>query len=332
MTIARALTAALLAVTAARALAACADGGSPAGNLAVPDGGPTASPCGVTSNCANHNEFCVRGPSANEGACIAPMNGGLCAPTASPLAEVPGCYPGARCQPVPTTQSPLGGMCSFGEAPGAVFQVAGGEKIALQEPSPFNTYTAEQAITFRWTPPAGQTADTTAVTVLTRRPPLREPQHNRLRNPQDIVWIWASTDPGGAAPGAVSLRAGRRGLRADGSLGEGFSADTLPAGRYWWLTYTLRDGAVRAASDVFTFRVGPDVAEEPCANVSQCIERIPGEPADLIACVYGRCRRRCASDVDCPGARRRCAVSQTLSPPDGGAPEELPRGAFCATR
>lgn len=338
MTVARALIAALFAAASADALAACASSEQPPnGPTNARDAGIDrlfGATCGVTSQCAAHNHICVREQGANEGECLPPTRGGLCAPTGEATSpELPNCFPGARCQPVPRTQSDLGGMCSFTGTPGAVFTLPGAPKIALLEPSPFNTYAERQAITFRWTPPADATADTAAVAVLMRRVPQRDAGYNRLSNPRDIVWIWSSTAPGGAAPGVVSLRAGHQGVRTDGSLGPSFAADTLPAGRYWWMTYTIRDGGVRATSDVFSFRVGPDVAEEPCGNVEECVARVPGESADLVACVYGQCRRRCASDLDCPGAGRRCAVEATLGPPDGGVVDRtIARGAYCATR
>jgi hypothetical protein len=338
MTVARTLAAALLTAVSALALAACASNSEfPPGPTNAPDAGtdrPFGNTCGVTSQCTAHNHLCVREQNANEGECLPPTRGGLCTPTGDATSpELPNCFPGARCQPVPRTQSDLGGMCSFTGTPGAVFAVTGAQKIALLEPSPFNTYAERQAISFRWTPPADATADTAAVAVLMRRVPQREPNYNRLSNPQDIVWIWSSTAPGGAAPGMVSLRAGHQGVLRDGSLGPSYAADTLPAGRYWWMTYTIRDGGVRATSDVFSFRVGPDVAEETCTNVGECVARVPGESADLVACVYGRCRRRCASDLDCPGAGRRCDVATTLEPPAGGTVDrEIPHGAFCAQR
>jgi hypothetical protein len=92
-------------------------------------------------------------------------------------------------------------------------------------------------------------------------------------------------------------------------------------------------GGVRATSEVFSFRVGGDIAEQPCTSVDECVALIPGESADLVACVYGLCRRRCASDMDCPGAGRGCDVTTTLSPPDGGMVDnDIPRGGFCGPR
>ena len=338
MTLARALVAVCFSVTSATLWVACSNSSRLQSPAAGWDGGRddagVNATCGVSNQCPRHNDICVRDPGANEGACLPPTRGGLCAPTGDATSpEVPGCYPGARCQPVPQTQSELGGMCSFTGTPGAIFQLPDGPKIALQEPSPFNTYGERQAISFRWTPPPGQTADTTAVAVLMRRVPQRDANYNRLRNPQDIVWIWSSTEPGGAAPGSVSLRAGRQGVRADGTLGDPYTSDSLAPGRYWWMTYTLRDGGVRATSEVFSFRVGDDIAEQPCTSVAQCIALIPGESSDLVACVYGLCRRRCASDMDCPGAGRGCNVATTLDPPDGGMVDnDIPRGGFCGPR
>ncbi len=336
--LARPIAAALVAAVAARTLAACGSGATSGALRDAPDASLAAdapvSPlgCGTTSQCEAHNALCVRDTAAPDGRCAPPTDNGHCTPTGTTTGGmVDNCYPGATCLPVPAMLSARGGMCSFAGAPGEVFRVPGAPKIALIDPTPFNEYQPTQALTLRWTPPAGTTADTTTVAVLFKRLPQRDANFNRLSNPADIVWIWSSTDPAGAAAGAVSLRAGRRGLRADGSLGPSFDADTLPAGRYWWMTYTLREGAVRAASDAFTFRVGGDVAEQECRVVDQCTALIPGETADRVACVYGRCKRRCASDLDCPGARRRCATDVTVPSPGGNAPM-LPRGAYCADR
>jgi len=319
----------------ARVLVACASNDvSPSSDVASDAGadstGPARASCGISGQCMAHNHVCVLERSG--GTCAAPPLRGLCSPTRSSTPEASDCYPDAVCAPVPRELSSEGGMCTFGNAPGEVFQLPGVDKIALIGPTQFNEYPQTQPITFRWMPPSRQSTDTIAVAVLLKRPPLRDTFSNRLRNVEDIVWIWSSTDPRGAAAGAVSLRAGHRGLRADGSLGPAFETDTLPTGRYWWMTYTLRDGIVRASSDAVTFRVGDDILDRPCSNVSQCIALIPGETSDRVACVYGRCKRRCASDLDCPGARQRCALDVTLEASSDASSTSIPRGAYCMLR
>jgi hypothetical protein len=86
-------------------------------------------------------------------------------------------------------------------------------------------------------------------------------------------------------------------------------------------------GVVVAASDVVSFRVGNEFPTVACESVDACTAAIAGELPDTIACVEGRCRQRCASDLDCPGVGTRCELGTALLPLDyDGA---LRHGAFC---
>ena len=275
-----------------------------AGEVVVP---PSADAiCGVTSNCRNGSTVCVRSPGASMGTCEPPPSQGECQPDGASEGEAVGCYPSARCSPAPRALSARGGLCTFGGAPLTVFPVSQSAKIALVGPTQFDVLRADEAVALRWTPPSRQSPDTVAVALVMRRPPQRVEGANRIRNPEDLVWIWSTTAPRGAATGEVSLRAGFDGLNPDGSLRAAYGRDTLPAGRYWWLTFTIANGLLQAASDAVSFRVGEDFSARPCEAVADCLALVPGETADRVLCLRGQCRRRCASALDCPGAGRRC--------------------------
>lgn len=294
----------------------------------VPDVGQTLMPCGVTANCP-HNQLCFTAGGSMAGQCVEPRNMGRCVPAGPAGSDPDNCYPGARCIEVPRTMSTLGGMCTFGNAPAAAFRVSSVEKIALISPTPFEEVGVRESLALKWQPPQRQDVDSIAVTAVLRRPPAIAPDSNRLVNASDIVWIWSSTAPGGAAIGDVPLRSGYASLRADGSLGAPFGRDSLDPGRYWWLTFTIRNGRVEATSDAFSFRVGDDFGPVGCASDAQCAALIPGETADRVLCFEGRCKRRCASAIDCPGLNRRCALETRVDGDGGVSP---PRGAFCTDR
>lgn len=326
------------AVAAAAAMslsfAACASElGSPSAALRDGDAGndapiSTAQQCARTEDCRNHNELCLLTAGQAVRSCQLPPMGGACDVDADgAVGDTSACYPGARCQPVPRDLSMRGGMCSFQGPQAPAFAVDDdAPKISLSEPNALRSYDSTNPITLRWTRPS-LPADAITVAVILRSVPQREGQTNRLRNPQDLVWIWASTDPGNASPGQVSLGAGHSSLAADGSLGARYATERLANGRYWWFVYALRAGRVVAASDVVGFRVGPDFVSVPCASVETCTAALPGEVADTVACVGGRCRRRCASDVDCPGQGARCEFAERVTASNG---ENVPRGAFCS--
>lgn len=325
-----------LVVAAAMSLsfAACADRAdfsptSRAGDAGDDDGPFTAvQQCVRTEDCRHHNELCLPTPGQAVRSCqLPPMNAACDVDADGGVGDTSACYPGARCQPVPRDLSMRGGLCSFQgpQAPTFVVDDAA-PKISLSEPNALRRYDNTNAVTLRWTRPT-LPADAITVAVILRNVPQRDGQTNRLRNPQDLVWIWASTDPGNATPGEVSLSAGHTSVAADGSLGARYATERLGNGRYWWFVYALRAGRVVAASDVVSFRVGPDFVSVPCTTVETCTRALPGEAADTVACVGGRCRRRCASDIDCPGQGARCEFTMTVT---ATADENIPRGAFCS--
>lgn len=315
------------------ALDACGDSsrGGAGTSYEVPDAGADAGAtfqqCVHHDDCPQHNQLCLLTPGMAVRSCQAPTTA-ECMPGDAPMGvDVLGCYPGARCQPVTADLSRSGGLCSFQGPRAPAFELdPTTPKISLTEPNALLRYAPTQALTLRWTRPA-LPADAITVAAIFKRVPQRVGQDNRVANPQDIVWLWASTEPGAAMPGEVSLRAGRTGLAADGSLGPAYPRDRLDAGRYWWFVYALRAGRVVATSDVLSFLVGDDVPSITCSDVETCTRALPaGEASDAVACVGGRCRRRCASDVDCPGAGGRCAFEETVSATGRAS---IPRGAFC---
>jgi hypothetical protein len=179
-------------------------------------------------------------------------------------------------------------------------------------------------VQLRWTPPQ-LPADAITVAAIFKNVPQRVGDSNRVANPGDLLWIWSSTDPGTSTrPGVVALDAGHRGVTATGEMGPAFGTSRLPAGRYWWFVYALRNGSVVSTSNVLPFRVGSDTAAVACASVDDCTRLIPGELPDTVSCIASRCRRRCASDLDCPGAGVRCEFETTIASPGG-----IRRGAFC---
>ncbi len=323
----------VLAVTSCATLAAGALGLSAcASDASAPsagfdrDGGvdapSTGMQCRRTEDCPAHNDVCVFTSGSILGVCGPPPDEGRCDPDEGAL-DAPGCYPGARCQPVPRERSAAGGLCSFQAPQAPVFtSPVALPKISVTAPGALTVLRPTDGVQLRWTPPA-LPPDAVVVAVVLARPPQRAGAANRIANPADVVWAWASTDPGASTtPGAVALEAGHRGVTASGELGPRYAGNLLPAGRYWWFVFAQRAGVVVAASDVLSFRVGRDFASVACATVDDCTRLIPGELPDTVGCVEGACRRRCASDFDCPGVGGRCELTVTVS-------ADARRGAFC---
>ena len=332
---ARSIAVTLLAVGAliggALQLAACGNEASAGPSFNSDAGAPddalpgTSLQCLRAEDCSAHNHICVFGPGERVGHCEPPPDGGSCTPTGEASIDNPTCYPGARCQEVPATQSASGGLCSF-EAPLApLFNLANGApKISASAPNVLTVLRPADGVQLRWTPPAVP-ADAITIAVIFKNVPQRQGAINRVSNPSDLLWIWSSTDPGASTrPGTVALESGHRGVTATGELGPSMGTNQLPAGRYWWFVYALRAGAVIATSDVLPFRVGADSVAVSCGTVDDCTRQIPGELPDTVACISGRCRRRCASDLDCPGAGARCDLASTVP-----GVRDIRRGAFC---
>ncbi len=332
---ARALLATAALVASASWLAACSDmSGGPTIDRSV-DAGPTTnvdagfSGCQRTADCPQNNHICVFRDGTGTGSCEAPPDEGRCNPNDAPTGvDAPGCYPGARCQAVPTTRSMLGGLCSFQSPQAPLFtSPAVLPTISLTAPNLLSELRPADGVQLRWTPPA-LPADAIVVATVFNRPPQRDGGVNRIANPSDLLWMWSSTAPGASTmPGVVALSAGHRGAPNGASLGPAFGTNQLAAGRYWWFVYALRGGVVVAASDVVSFRVGNEFPTVACGSVDACTAAIAGELPDTIACVDGRCRQRCASDLDCPGVGTRCELGIALLPPDDGG--ALRHGAFC---
>lgn len=334
-TTARTLVATAVLLAGASGLAACAsDTGAP-GATYFPNDAPAATPdasfrgCLRTADCLLLNHICAFRDGTGTGNCEAPPDEGRCAPDLSPAGvDAPGCYPGARCQPVPTTRSALGGLCSFGSPQAPLFTSPTVlPKISLTAPNLLSELGPTDGVQLRWTPPA-LPADAVVVATVFDHPPQRDGSANRIANPADLLWIWSSTDPGASTtPGVVALSAGHRGAPNGAALGPAFGTNQLAAGRYWWFVYALRGGVVAAASDVVSFRVGNVFPTVACGSVDACTAAIAGELPDTVACVEGQCRQRCASDLDCPGAGTRCQLGTAVLPIDQERTQR--HGAFC---
>ncbi len=335
-TIARALC--LVAVSAAAAglgasaLVACSAGdvGAPTGFSAY-DGGEDAvdaavraPPCRRSDDCPAHNQICVRVGNAALGTCQVPPERGRCEPMRDDAAGNIACYPGAWCQPVPASQSSAGGLCSFQAPQAPLFDLpTTAPKFSATSPDGLTVIRPTDGVQLRWTPPAIP-ADAITVAAVFNNVPHRDGTTNRISNPGDVVWIWSSTDPGTATrPGVVPLEAGHRGVTPNGEMGPRFGTNQLAAGRYWWFVFALRNGTVLATSSVLPFRVGGDFASVSCGSVDDCTRLIPGELPDTVSCIASRCRRRCASDLDCPGVGSVCELDAVIP---GSA---VRRGAFC---
>lgn len=320
-------------VTSAHLLTACSSESNAGGTSTDPPDaavdGPvlTQNACRRTDDCEAHNRICVFAPGAEVGSCEVPPESGRCAPSGNDGVDNPRCYPGARCQPVEMAQSPIGGLCSF-QAPQAPVFTFDTEppKISATAPGVLTALRPTDGVQLRWAPPAIP-ADAITVAAIFTNVPQRVSGTNRIANPQDLLWIWSSTDPGASTrPGTVALESGHRGVTTNGEMGPRFGTNQLAAGRYWWFVYAIRNGAVIVTSDVLPFRVGNDFTSIACADVNTCTRMIPGELPDTVACIAGRCRRRCASDLDCPGVAVRCEFETLV---EGN---NVRRGAYCSVR
>ncbi len=312
----RALTSVICVLAAARALVACGDMAASGATSPEADAGTDAatSGCRRADDCPDHNDLCVfDSPTATNGRCAPPVDEGRCTPDSTgSVVGTSQCYPGARCEPVPANLSALGGLCSF-HAPAAPLFTSGITlpKISLSSPDGFTTLRAEDGVQLRWVPPAVP-ADAIMVAAVLRAPPQRAQGANRVANAGDVVWLWSSQDPGTAAqPGTVALEAGWR-VGSAGQPTARFGTNVLAEGRYWWFVYAIRAGTVVATSDVLSFTVGALADGGACVLVDQCVAQMPGELPDTVACIQGQCRRRCASDLDCPGLGARCDLQTTV--------------------
>ncbi len=313
----------------ASALTACgAETGAPSSfrdpDAGVPDVGVGGTQCRRSDDCPTHNEICVFEAGSSLGTCQVPPDRGRCAPTGEDAFDNAACYPGAQCQPVALAQSTSGGLCSFQAPQAPLFGLPPtAPKFSATSPGGLTVIRPSDGVQLRWTP-AAIPPDAITVAVVFKNVPQREGTTNRISNPGDIVWIWTSTDPGSSTrPGVVALEAGHRGVSAGGEMGPRFGTNQLGAGRYWWFVFALRNGAVLATSSVLPFRVGGDFASVSCASVDDCTRLIPGELPDTVSCIASRCRRRCASDLDCPGVGSLCEFDAVV--PGSG----VRRGAFC---
>jgi hypothetical protein len=288
------------------------------------DASATTLTCTSSRECRVHNQQCL--PSAmGIRTCQVPSDMGRCTP--ADIQNSDQCYPDARCQAVPTSESATGGLCSF-QAPAApVFSFdLRVPKISVTTPNALTVLRPSDGIRLSWVPPA-VSADTIVVAVVMKNLPQREGLFNRIQNLSDIVWLWSSTTPGTSTqPGNVPLEAGRRSINSDGSLGQPYATNLLTAGRYWWFVYALRNGVVVTASDVLNFRVGENFTRVTCETVDHCTQRIPGELPDTVACINGQCRRRCASQFDCGGISNRCEMQMAIVNSEAMQP---PRGGYC---
>lgn len=270
--------------------------------------------CQRTSEC-DSNRFCQLtttrvGPNlpTTTGRCVIPT--GACESAATVERD---CYPGARCEIRGTPGDggvALGGRCTFAPPTHQGFAVS--ERITLRRPSDNALVDTTEDLSLQWEPPTARSgAPRTTVAVVMDAVPSRAPEANQIANRTHIRWIWSSADPGGPVQdGVVPFVYGSRGVSAEGSLGPRWARGTLPPGTYVWFVYSILLGEVVASSDVQKFTVmSPTPLPSVCATVIDCL--VPGEIPETLGCVVGRCRRRCASDLDCEAYAGRCDFNVT---------------------
>ena len=223
------------------------------------------------------------------------------------------CYPDARCE----TGGVGEGVCTFRPPARAVFPTS--QSVALELPNRESDLPVGAGLLLQWSPLRGVSGAVTVAVIMNATPTL-DLATGRIRNHQNVKWIWSSADPGGPVmEGAVPLRYGRAGVDRNGVPGALYGGDTLPQGTYYWFVFSTVRGAVVASSVAQSFRVGLPVPDlRSCTTVSDCFES--AADALLYDCVQSACRRRCASEVDCETGL--CALG--ASPPAGGR-----RGAYC---
>lgn len=297
-----------MCLAAAPSLVAC--GSESASGLAFgPDAGLAASRdpvCRRTQDC-EANRVCQPAPGESVSRCQVPT--GRCTPEAVAV----DCYPDARCE----TGSSGEGACTFRPPVRVVFPTS--SSIALERPNRESDLPVGAGVLLQWSPLRGVSGAVTVAAIMDATPTL-DVATGRIRNHQNVKWIWSSAEPGGPVmDGTVPLRYGRAGVDRNGVPGAMFNGDALPQGTYYWFVFSTVRGVVVASSVAQSFRVGLPVPDlRRCASVSDCFES--AADALLYDCVQSACRRRCASNVDCETGA--CALS--AAPPTGGR-----RGAYC---
>lgn len=296
-------------VTSLATLASCADvsGSFEAG----------AAPCEAITGC-DSNRVCVITAPNTTGRCEIPD--GRCTSAEAAARE---CYPDARCQfrSDASDGGAVSGQCTFAPPSRQGFSVPA--QITLQRPANDALAPAIQDVSFQWEPPTAERGvQTTTVAVVMDTVPVITPTR-QIANRTHIKWIWSSADPGGPVQdGTVPFHFGRRGVAADGSLGAQWGADSLAPGTYVWFVFAIVQGQVVASSAVQKFAVG--VATAPpafCLRNSDCVQG--AELPEMVECVRSRCRRRCASDLDCSAYGGTCDFTVITG-------SRTRHGAFCA--
>lgn len=297
-----------LPLVSAFGLWSCAD--STRDGAASRDDGGLASdegmPCDRTQDCRN-NLVCRPTETDPVSRCRVPT--GRCT---SERVRVD-CYPDARCE----TGGAAEGVCTFRPPARAVFPTS--QSVALELPNRESDLPVGAGLLLQWSPLRGVSGAVTVAVIMDATPTL-DLATGRVRNHQNVKWIWSSADPGGPVmEGAVPLRYGRAGVDRNGVPGPVYAGDTLPPGSYYWFVFSTVRGEVVASSVAQSFRVGKPVPDlRRCLFGRDCFES--AADALLYDCVALACRRRCASDADCDTGR--CALE--ADPPVGGR-----RGAYC---
>jgi hypothetical protein len=294
-----------LSLASAAGLWSCASSEPRDGAYSGADAGPAAPAddlCARTQDCEN-NLVCRPAEGDPVSRCRVPT--GRCTPERVSV----DCYPDARCG--------TGGVCTFRPPVRAVFPTS--QSVALELPNRESDLPVGAGLLLQWSPLRGVSGAVTVAVIMDETPSL-DVATGRVRNHQNVRWIWSSADPGGPVmEGAVPLRYGRAGVDRNGVPGALYGGDTLPQGTYYWFVFSTARGEVVASSVAQSFRVGQAVPDlRRCDSVSDCFET--AADALLYDCIASACRRRCASNADCDTGR--CALE--AAPPDGGR-----RGAYC---